>query len=225
MKTKPCVVGVFLVAELVPAQAAQFGDFRYTSSGTAVAITGYTGSGGAVAIPDTIAGLPVTGMGDRAFSGYAGLTSITIPDSVTNLGGAFWGCTGLTNVVIGKRVTTISGGTFAGCTGLTSVMIPSTVRTIKTGGFSGCPSLSAVYFGGDRPSGDNVNRPLFECPATICLYYRPETSGWSLPVWGVLTKPWVAPRIQWQPGHMLFHANKPATVDMGLSAIPPAACQ
>jgi nicotinamide mononucleotide (NMN) deamidase PncC len=40
------LVGVVLVAGQSPAQAAQFGDFAYEFSGTAVAITGYTGPGG-----------------------------------------------------------------------------------------------------------------------------------------------------------------------------------
>lgn len=37
--------------------------FSYTTSGGKVTITGYTGSGGAVVIPSTISGLPVTSIG------------------------------------------------------------------------------------------------------------------------------------------------------------------
>ena len=54
------LVGVLLVAGQAAAQAAQFGDFTYESSGTAVTVTGYSGSSGAVTIPDTIDGLRVT---------------------------------------------------------------------------------------------------------------------------------------------------------------------
>ena len=56
---------------------------------------------GDLAIPDEICGYPVTGIGDHAFAGCEGLTSITIPSNVTSVGyGMFEGCMGLTNVVI-----------------------------------------------------------------------------------------------------------------------------
>ena len=45
----------------------QYGDFTYSSDGTNATITEYTGSGGAVVIPDTTEGLPVTNIGDTAF--------------------------------------------------------------------------------------------------------------------------------------------------------------
>ena len=63
------LAGVLLVAGQAGTLAAQFGDFRYESSGTAVSITGYSGPGGGVIIPDTISGLPVTRIGDYAFVG------------------------------------------------------------------------------------------------------------------------------------------------------------
>ena len=51
------------------------------------------------------------------------LTSVTIPDSVTNIGAdAFSGCSSLTSVTIPNSVTSIGSGTFYGCTSLTSVI-------------------------------------------------------------------------------------------------------
>ena len=43
---------------------AQSGGYTYTTNDGAITITGYTGPGGAVTIPDTIARLPVTRIGD-----------------------------------------------------------------------------------------------------------------------------------------------------------------
>jgi hypothetical protein len=73
--------------------------YTYTTNNGAITITGYTGPGGAVTIPDTINGLPVTAIGSGAFQNCASLTSVTIPASVTNIAdSAFAGCSSLTGV-------------------------------------------------------------------------------------------------------------------------------
>ncbi|MBQ9543526.1 MAG: leucine-rich repeat domain-containing protein, partial [Clostridia bacterium] len=55
-----------------------------------------------------------------AFSRCSGLTSVTIPDSVTGIGRcAFSGCSGLTSVTIPDGVTSIGDGAFSGCDNLT----------------------------------------------------------------------------------------------------------
>ncbi|MEI7436388.1 MAG: leucine-rich repeat protein [bacterium] len=76
-----------------------------TNSDNTVTITGYTGPGGAAVIPSTLNGHPVTSIGSEAFnSNYGGpstngLTSISIPGSVTNIGQwAFYNCYGLMGV-------------------------------------------------------------------------------------------------------------------------------
>jgi len=61
----------------------------------AITITRYIGSGGAVAvvIPDTTNGYPVTTIGTYAFLNNTNVTSVTIPNSVTSIGGfafAYW---------------------------------------------------------------------------------------------------------------------------------------
>jgi hypothetical protein len=75
--------------------------YTYTinSDGITLTITGYTGSGGAVTIPDSINFLPVEIIGDDAFLLCTSLTSVTMPNSVTSIGyGAFYTCPSLTNV-------------------------------------------------------------------------------------------------------------------------------
>jgi alpha-tubulin suppressor-like RCC1 family protein len=73
-------------------------DFIYTANDGAITITGYTGPGGTVNVPDAINGLPVAIIGTNAFLGTA-VTSVTIPASVTNIGDqAFLFCYHLTSV-------------------------------------------------------------------------------------------------------------------------------
>ena len=66
----------------------------------------------------------MTSIGWSAFYGCSGLTSITIPASVTSIGSlAFYGCSGLTSITIPSSVTLIDPNVFSGCTGLTSITV------------------------------------------------------------------------------------------------------
>jgi len=82
------------------------------------------------------------------------LTSITIPNNVTNIGArAFYGCTSLTSVNIPDSVTGIENQIFAGCTSLTSITIPNSITGIGNGvfrneAFVGCTGLTSVTFEG-----------------------------------------------------------------------------
>ena len=73
---------MFLLLALPVVVQAQF---TFTTNNGAITITGYTGSGGSVVIPDTINGYPVTTIGSFVFSGFSGvgLTNVTIGTNVT----------------------------------------------------------------------------------------------------------------------------------------------
>ena len=83
----------------------------------------FKGAGTAAVGMEVIFGESVKEIPNDLFYDCAGLTSVTIPDSVTSIGAwAFYGCTGLTSVTIGRNVTSIGDNAFSGCTGLKEVI-------------------------------------------------------------------------------------------------------
>ena len=87
----------------------------------------------------------VESIGYGAFYGCTGLTQVIIPSSVKIIRDkAFEGCTGLTQVNIPNSVTRIDNGAFKGCTGLTQVNIPNSVESIGGDAFRGCTGLTQV---------------------------------------------------------------------------------
>ena len=113
-------------------------------------------------------------LGYYVFEGCSGLTSLTIPSSVTEIGRyAFYGCSGLINLTIPSGVTEIGSEAFEGCSGLTSLTIPSSVTSIGDWAFEGCSGLTSIYvYTKNLPElGFNV---FFGCNAKNCTVYVPK---------------------------------------------------
>lgn len=178
-------LAVVLAAGVVSARAQTFtvGDIEYkvTTSGhykyDEVSVIDYLGSGGHVSIREFVGyegyTFKVTGIGNNAFRGCTGLTSIDLPDGLTSIEdyaftdctgltsidlpdglmsigmGAFGNCTGLTSIDLPAGLTSIEGSTFSYCTGLTSIDLPDGLTSIGTWAFSECTGLTSI----DLPDG------------------------------------------------------------------------
>src|SRR5205085_7790405 len=108
-------IRLLLLLLLLPAVGSAQ-DYTYTTNDGAIAITRYTGPGGIVTVPGTIDGLPVVSLGPNVFDGLASLTSVTIPEGVTNIGfQAFQNCYNLTNVTFPESLTFLGSYAFNNC--------------------------------------------------------------------------------------------------------------
>jgi len=83
----------------------------------------------------------------------------------------------LTSVSIPNSVTNIGSSAFSACTSLTNVTIPGSVSSIGSSAFDNCTSLIAVYFQGNAPS---VGGPdVFANDYYAIAYHLPGTTGWG----------------------------------------------
>jgi len=159
------------------ARAATEGDYTYTVSEGKATITKYSGSTSNenVTIPDTLGGYPVTAIGEMAFYGSTGITDVIVPDSVTHIDDyAFYGCTGLCSITFGEnsQLTRIGGSTFNACKRLTAIQIPAGVTDIGKYAFYDCIQLSAATF-----EDESRLTTIGDCVFENCTELRSVTFG------------------------------------------------
>ena len=135
---------------------------------------------GAVTVPSSLGGKPVTSIGSSAFAWCSSLTSVTIPDSVTSIGReAFSGCSGLTSVTIPDSITSIGVAAFRDCIELANVVIGSGVTSIGDYAFEYCRKLKSVEFKGNAPP--YCYNSVFYGIASGCEVIVPRNStGWGV---------------------------------------------
>lgn len=161
---------------------------------------------GCIAIPERLGGLPVKEIADYAFYGCSQLTSVSIPNCVTNIGCmtfsgcseltevvlpnniqslneyVFKDCSSLTGITIPSSVTCIWWGAFQGCSGLTSITIPDSVTRINSSAFSGCSCLASIVIGSGLRIIDSIDHTVLSfsgCPALRSFYVSSDNMVFS----------------------------------------------
>lgn len=84
------------IAALLDAPETSSELFEYTVGEKGVTVTGYTGDGTVISVPQAMDATPVTAIADGAFANLKDLLALKIPESVTDVGsGILEGCTSL----------------------------------------------------------------------------------------------------------------------------------
>ena len=119
----------------------------------------------------------VTKIGCYALFNCIGLTSLTLPSSVTEIGEhAFLNCRGLTNFTIPSGVTKIGAGAFFCCYGLISLTIPSSVTAIGSQAFNDCSGLTSIYVYMEKLP-ETGSHLFLGCDEKNCTVYVPKGTG------------------------------------------------
>lgn len=92
-----------------------------------------------------LSNVPIAAIDDYEFDGCTGLTEIILPQKLTTLGKfAFRNCKSLTTITLPETVTSIGESAFDACVSLGSLTIPDGVNNISKGAFGGCTSLKSM---------------------------------------------------------------------------------
>ena len=113
-----------------------------------IAISSYDGEGGEVVVDDSYYGRKVTVIDEGAFKDCWTITSVVLPDTVTEIREeAFAGCFSLRSVSFGSGLRVIGDSAFKQCSVLSSAALPDSLTTIGAEAFKNCFSLAEVTAG------------------------------------------------------------------------------
>lgn len=185
------LLALVLCVGLLPGTASAadsytYGDLTYTVNNGEVTITDCNENATNVEIPAEIDGIPVTKIGDSAFSSCQMLGNVSIPNSVTYIDNwAFYYCMNLRNITLPNNITRIGEHAFAACLSLISIVIPDSVTAIGKRAFADCDELETITFSGNAPAigSDCFGKISSSSSGVIAMAYYPKNNAtWTAAV-------------------------------------------
>ena len=117
----------------------------------------------------------VTEIGRAAFNGCRALKEITIPNGVTELKTLTFGtCTSLQNIILPEGLQTIGDKVFSGCAALTQIVLPDGVTALGTRVFNNCQALAKVLV---PASVESIAEDAFNLCESVTLYGYADTAA------------------------------------------------
>ncbi len=176
--------------------------YSLTSAGT-VKIEAFEGTEENIVIPSQICGCDVTSLAPKAFYQNDTVKSVTIPNTVTEVGHraftscanleevifengsnvsvineyTFYKCPNLTNVTLPDTIVTIGNAAFRECSSLTSFTIPENVTTIATSAFRDCTALTSITI--PKSVTEIAGYAFYNDAALTTIYYTGTHAEWN----------------------------------------------
>lgn len=137
------------------------------------AVMSYEGDEAEVVIPEIYNGKPITLLNDNLFTGHTEITSVSIPDSVTDIGGfVFDGCENLHQVKLPKELRNLWQYAFVRSS-IEEITLPEHMQRIVSFTFKDCKNLKKVVC---NPELKKINAWAFSgCQKLTEFEHAPET--------------------------------------------------
>ena len=120
----------------------------------------------------------ITRIDDNSFKGCVGLTTVTIGNGVTAIGEqAFDGCIQLENITLGENIKSIGEKAFYDCMALKSIELPQGLTTIGSVAFGECVALTTITIPSSVTAIEKMT--CMGCNAVTDVYFSGTQAEWN----------------------------------------------
>ena len=156
---------------------------EYLFSGTS--LIGYKGQATNITLPADYKGSTYR-IGEQAFAGATQLSSVTLPEAVTEIGkSSFDGCIGLSTMTVPNSVTKIEEKAFNGCSNIATITFGANLTQLGVNALAGCTSIQDISCSAVTPPTASANTfsnvptsATLHIPAGSLNAYQ-SAQGWS----------------------------------------------
>ena len=119
----------------------------------------------------------VTRIGTGALINCVSVKSVSLPNSLTEIGDSAFSHCGMTSISLPGGLKKIGAAAFNGCEKLTSITIPSGVTGIGEGAFEGCTSLTSINVESGSKNYVSIDGVLFSADKKALITYPDGKKG------------------------------------------------